>query len=228
MRPSISVTSFLFKCTTTPLLGLAFAALGFYIIYGSNVIVISHSIEHATIISQAFTAIFSVWHFVALIPALSVVDEVRSEEWWRRLTHSTSFGRANSVSSNISGSLAHTVEIITAWSSCHYKVAWLAAAIAVILADVAPGAIHAQIGMNAIDAAFEVPALPPNSVYANYSIPFTFTRDQDHASIDIAPVYYKAMTNDVGYVKVAPPTSNAIMPRPNIEPGQGYRYSTDV
>jgi hypothetical protein len=142
---------------------LSFVAFALYIHYNPNPIVISHSTQNAAVISQGFTALFALWHFFALIPALSVVSSVRSEEWWRRLLHSTTFNRANSVSSNISGNVAHLVEMVISWSSPYYKIAWIVAIFAVILSDIAPGAIHAETGMNAIDNSFAVPAFPPNS-----------------------------------------------------------------
>ena len=209
-------------------MGFGFVSFGFYIIYGHNTLVISHSTENAAVISQAFTALSAIWHFVALLPAFSVVQKVRSEEWWRRLLRKTSFNRANSVSSNISGIFAHLVEIVVAWSSHYFKSAWIAVVIAIVLADIAPGAIHVEVGSNAVPASFQVPALPPNSIYSNYSEPFLYTGDQFHASMDIAPVYYKANMFAGTYVKAAPPTPNALVPRPNISAGQGYRYLTDV
>jgi hypothetical protein len=209
-------------------MGFSFVALGFYILYGPTTIVISHSTEHAAIISQAFTAIFSVWHFLALIPVLSAVQKVRSEEWWRRLLHTTSFNRTNSVSSNISGNVGHTVEMVISWSSRYFKYAWIVTIISIVLADIAPGAIHIEIGLSDIPASFSVPALPRDSVYNNYSAPFATTRDQVHASIDIAPVYYNAIMFAGMYVTTAPPTLNALVPRPRVSPGQGYRYLTDV
>jgi hypothetical protein len=209
-------------------MGFGFVALGLYTIYGHTTLVISHSTEHAAVVSQAFTALFSSWHFLALLPALSVVDSVRSEEWWRRLLRTTSFSRANSVSSNIGGTFAHTVEIVASWSSPYFKSAWVAALIVVVLADIAPGAIHVQIGSDPIPASFPVPALPQDSIYSNYSTPFLFTGDQFHASVDIAPVYYKASLFAATDVKSIPPAPNVLVPRPNISPGQGYRYLTDV
>lgn len=220
----------LMSCIIPPLLGFSFVALGFYITYGRTAIIISHSTEHAAAISQAFTALFAVWHFVALVPAFSVVQKVRSEEWWRRLLRGTKFSRANSVSSNMSSTLAHAVEIGISWSSNYFKSAWVVTLVAVVLTDIAPGAIHVAVGLDAIPAPFPVSALPPNSIYDNYSQPFLRTSDLTHASIDIAPIYYTALFVAGTYVKAAPPAQavNALVPRPNISPGQGYRYLTDV
>jgi hypothetical protein len=211
-----------------PLMGFSFIALGFYILYSPTAVVISHSTEHAAVISQAFTALFSVWHLLAIIPVLSVVQKVRSEEWWRRLLHTTSFNRANSVSSNISGTVGHTIEMFVSWSSHYYKSAWVVALITIVLADIAPGGIHIEVGLSAIPTAFSVPALPPDSIYNNYSEPFIATHDQVHPSIDIAPVYYNAIMFAGTYVTTEPPTPNALVPRPSVSPGQGYRYLTDV
>lgn len=210
------------------LMGFGFVALGFYIIHGRHTLVISHSIVHAAVISQAFTALFSVWHFVALIPAVSMVQSVRSEEWWRRLLKGTPFNRANSVSSNNSSTFAHIVEIIISWSSPYFRFAWIAALVAAVLGDIAPAAIHAEVGLDAVPESFPVPALPANSIYSNYSQPFLSTGAQVHSSIEIAPIYFNAMLFGATYVKAAPPTPNALVPRPNIAPGQGYRYMTDV
>jgi len=119
--------------------GIWFRRSCLYIIHCRSPLVVSHSTVHVAVISQAFTAVFSIWHLLALIPAVSVVQRVRSEEWWRRLLHGTSFSRANSVSSNIDGTFAHTVEIIASWSSPYYKFAWFAAIVTVVLTDIAPG-----------------------------------------------------------------------------------------
>lgn len=227
-RSFFAVDGFLVSCIIPPFMGFSFVGLGLFIIYGHTTLVISHSTEHAAVISQGFTALSAFWHFLALLPALSVVQSVRSEEWWWRLLKKTSFNRANSVSSNISGIFAHTVEIVGAWSSLYFKSAWIAALFIIVLVDIAPGAIQVEVGSNAVPASFQVPALPPNSIYSNYSEPFLFTGDQFHASMDIAPIYYKANMFAGTYVKAAPPTPNALVPRPNISPGQGYRYLTDV
>ena len=223
-----SMDGFLVSCIIPPLMGFGFVALGLYIIYGGTPLVIAHSTNRAAVVSQAFTALFAIWHYLALIPVLSVVQKVRSEEWWRRLLNGTYFNRANSVSSNVSGTLAHMVEIVVSPSSHYFKSAWITALIAVVLADIAPGAIHVAIGSNAIPTPFMVPALPSNSIYSNYSEPFLFTGDHVQASMDIAPVYYKANLFAATDVKAVPPTPNALVPRPNISPGQGYRYLTDV
>src|SRR5882724_4302070 len=123
-RSSLSMDGFLVSCIVPPCMGFTFVALGFYIIFGHTTLVISHSTKHIALIGQAFAAISAMWHFIALIPAISVVQKVRSEEWWRRLLQTASFNRVNSVSSNISGAFAHTIEIIFAWSSQYFKSAW--------------------------------------------------------------------------------------------------------
>ena len=215
-------------CIVPPLMGFSFVALGFYIIYGQTTLVISRSTENAAVVSQAFTAISGIWHFVALMPAISIVQRVRSEEWWRRLLETTPFNRANSVSSNISGAFAHMVEAIFARSSPYFKFSLIAAFISVVLADIAPAAIRVEVGLDPIPASFPVPALPPDSVYGNYSEPFFSTDNRVHGSIDIAPIYYNSVGFANTWVKAAPPATNALAPRPNIVPGQGYRYLTDV
>jgi hypothetical protein len=227
-RSFFSMDGILMSCIIPPLMGFGFVALGLYIIYGNSTLVVSKSTDNAAVISQAVTALFAVWHVVALIPAFSMVQRVRSEEWWRRLLKGTYFNRANSVSSNISGTYGHTFEMVVSWSSRYFKLAWITAIVAVILTDIAPGAIRIQIGLNAIPSLFPVPAIPANSIYSNYSKPFLYSGDLIHASRDIAPIYYKAFTYGGTYVKTAPPAFNALVPRPNITPGQGYRYSTDV
>ena len=200
-------------------MGFSFVALGFYIVYTPTAVVVSHSTEHAAVISQAFTAIFAVWHFLAIIPVLSAVQRVRSEEWWRRLLHTTSFNRANSISSNIGGTVSHTIEILVSWSSHYFKSAWITALIAIALADIAPGAIHIKVGLSSTSTSFPVPALPADSVYSNYSEPFVATHDQVHALIDIAPVYYNTIMFAGMYVTTTPPALNALVPRPNVSPG---------
>ena len=227
-RSFLSMDGFLVSCIFPPCMGFSFVALGFYIIYGHTTLVISHSTKHVALIGQAFTAISAMWHFIALIPAISAVQKVRSEEWWRRLLKTASFNRVNSVSSNVSGAFAHTIEIIFAWSSQYFKSAWIVTLITVVLADIAPAAIQVKIGSNTVPASFLVPALPPNSIYSNYSKPFRVTDNRVHPSIDIAPVYYKASAFSGTHAKAAPPSINALVPRPNIIPGQGYRYLTDV
>ena len=120
------------------------------------------------------------------------------------------------------------VETIVSWSSPYFKVAWIAALIAAVLRDIAPVAIHAEVSLDVIPTSFPVPALPPNSIYSNYSQPFLSTGDLVHASVDIAPIYFNVIVFGTTYVKAAPPTPNALVPQPNIAPGQGYRYMTDV
>jgi hypothetical protein len=223
---SFSVDGLIVSCIITPLMGFGFVALGFVIIYGRTTLVVSHSIERAAPISQAFTALFSLWHFLALIPALSMIQSVRSEEWWRRLLKETTFNRINSVSSNISGAFGHTVEMAIARSSPYFKSSWIATLIVVVLADIAPGAIRIEIGTNLVPAIFPVPALSPNSIYSNYSTPFSYTNPAEHDSIVLAPIYFDAMMSDT-YVK-GPITPNTLIPRPSVVAGQGYRYLTDV
>jgi hypothetical protein len=113
-RSFVSIDGLLMSCIVPPLMGFSSVALGFYIIYGQTTLVISRSTENAAVVSQAFTAISAIWHFIALMPAISMVQRVRSAEWWRRLLETTLFNRANSVSSNISGAFAHMVEAVFA------------------------------------------------------------------------------------------------------------------
>jgi hypothetical protein len=108
------------------------------------------------------------------------------------------------------------VEIIVGRSSHYFKAAWITTLVAVVLADIAPGAIHVEVGSNAIPAFFPVPDLPSNSIYSNYSEPFLFTGDHVQASMDIAPVYYKANLFAATDVKAVPPSPNTLVPRPNI------------
>lgn len=227
-RSFLSMDGFLVSCIISPLMGFCFVALGFYIIYGNTILVISHSTKHAALISQSFTAAFAIWHFLALIPVVSMVKRVRSEEWWRRLLRTTTFNRANSVSSNIGGTFAHTVNICVAWSSHYFKSSWIVAIIAVVLADISPGAIHVKFRLDAIPASFLVPALLPNSIYSDYSKPFLHSDNYIYASADIAPIYLNAKVFADIDVKASPPTFNVLVPRPNVSPGQGYRYLTDV
>ncbi|KAF7973884.1 hypothetical protein HWV62_14012 [Athelia sp. TMB] len=220
--------SFALQCLLPPLLGLSFVAFGLYVAYTPNPIVISRSTDNTIALSQAFTALFAVWHFLALLPVLDVVRSVRSEEWWRRLLHSTTFNRANAVSSNIGGNLAHGLDILGPWSSYYYQAAWILAILAVILADIAPGAIHVEVGWEGVAAEYMIPALPPGSIFSNFSRAFYETSDFIHASIDIAPMYYTSLLVASSYVTAGPPVPNALVPRPAVTSGVGYRYSTDV
>jgi hypothetical protein len=138
------------------------------------------------------------------------------------------FSRANSVSSNISSAFAQVVEITIAQSSPYFKFALITTIISIVLADIAPVAIQVEVGLDPIPASFLVPALPTDSIYSNYSEPFFATSEQVHPSIDIAPVYFNSVEFGSTWVKAAPPAINALAPRPNIVPGQGYRYLTDV
>ncbi|KZP14517.1 hypothetical protein FIBSPDRAFT_105279 [Athelia psychrophila] len=227
-RHVFSTKSFALQCLLPPLIGLSFVALGLYIVYTPDPIIISYSTTNTIVLSQAFTALFAIWHFLALMPVLDAVRSVRSEEWWRRLTHSASFSRVNAVSSNIGGNLAHGLDILGPWSSYAYQAAWLIAILCVAIADIGPGAIHVDIGLRAIDAEYKVPALPPDSIFGNYSRPFYMTSDFFHASVDIAPMYYASLLVAQSYVTAGPPVPNAIVPRPSVTAGTGYRYSTDV
>ena len=222
-----SASRFLLQCLITPILGFGFVAFGFYILYGPSPVVISHSTAHISEISQGLTVLLVLWTFLALAPALSVTDTVRNEEWWRRLVHGTTFARANSVSSNIGGNFAHAREMLLAWTSRYYKVAWAAAFLAAILADIAPSAIHVQSGWRVSGAAtaLAVPALPAGSIWSNYDAPFAFTNDTQYSSIDLAPVYYSAVAFGNMLPDVVP---NALVPRPNASTSAGYRYTTDV
>jgi hypothetical protein len=227
-RSLFSMDGILMSCIIPPIMGFGFVAFGLCIMYGNAAIIISKWTDNTAIISQAATALFALWHLLALTPALSVVQRVRSEEWWRRLLRGTYFNRANSISSNINGTYGHTFEMLASWLSHYFQLAWITAIIAVILTDIAPGAIHFEIGLNVVPSSFPVPALPPNSIYSNYSKPFFSSGDLVHASMDIAPIYYKAFTYAGVHVKTAPPTFGALVPRPNTIPSQGYHYSMDV
>jgi hypothetical protein len=228
LKSFFSMSSFLISCAITPLIGFSFVALGLGIIYSPDTCFISYSTKHVARINQGFTTLFSLWNIMALIPALSVVKQVRSEEWQRRLWKGTSFNRVNSVSSNIGGIFSHTVEVIGSWSSPYFKCAWIAAVAAIILVDVAPGAIHVETGLTVVPKSFLVPSLPPNSVYDDYSSPFDTTGDEVHPSSGIAPVYLAAYLYAGTYVDATPPSPNMLVPYPNISPNEGYRYSTDV
>lgn len=224
---TFSAGKFLLQCLITPILGFGFVAFGFYILYGSSPVVISQSTAHISDISQGLTVLLVLWNFVALAPALSVSDTVKNEEWWRRLVHGTTFNRANSVSSNIGGNFSHAKEMLLSWTSRYYKVAWAAAFIAAMLADIAPSAIHVQSGWKTSGTAISlsVPALPANSIWSDYSAPFSFTNDTQHSSIDLAPLYYGAVVLSGMLPDVMP---NVLLPRPNASESTGYRYTTDV
>ena len=226
-RSFFSMDGLLVSCLIPPLMGFGFVILGFYIIYGHTTLVVSRSIQRAALISQAFTALFSIWHLLALIPALSMVQRVRSEEWWRCLVKATTFNRVNSISSNLGGSFSHTVDVMGGSSSPYFKSAWIASLIAIVLSDITPGAIHIEIGTDHVPASFPVPALLPNSIYSNYSEPFFTTDPATQSSATIAPIYFTALLSGT-YVKGRPPALHILVPRPNVSPGQGYRYSTDV
>ena len=148
------MNSLLVSCLIPPLMGFGFVILGLYIIYGHTTLVVSRSIQRAALISQAFTALFSIWHLLALIPALSMIQRVRSEEWWRCLVKSTTFNRVNSISSNLGGSFSHTVDVAGASSSPYFKSAWIASLIAIVIggygfAHGEPGAKKALAGVAA-------------------------------------------------------------------------------
>ncbi|KAF7982507.1 hypothetical protein HWV62_28106 [Athelia sp. TMB] len=219
--------TFLLQCLVTPLLGLGFAALGFYILYAPAPPAIAHSTAHIAAVSQGLTVLLVLWTVLALAPALGVADAVRTEEWWRRLTRGTTFARANAVSSNIGGGVARAREMLLGWTSRYYKAACAAALLAAVLADIAPGAIHVQSGWRASGAApgLTVPALPAGSIWDRYDEPFAFTNDTQHASIDLAPVYYAAVAFGGMLPDVVP---GALVPRPNAPASTGYRYTTDV
>lgn len=222
------ITSFTLQCLLPPLIGLSFVALGLYIVYIPDPIIISHSTTNTVVVSQAFTALFAIWHFLALMPVLDAVRSVRSEEWWRRLTQSAAFSRVNAVSSNIGGNFAHGLDLLGPWSSYAYQAAWVIGILCAVIADISPGAIHVNLGFEAIDAEYLVPALPANSVVDDYPAPFYMTDDFLYASVDIAPMYYASLLVAQSYVTAGPPVSNAIVPRPSVTAGTGYRYSTDV
>jgi hypothetical protein len=97
-------------------------------------------------------------------------------------------------------------------SSPYFKFALIAAFISVVLADIAPVAIQVEVGLDPIPASFQVPALPPDSLYSNYSEPFFSTDNRVHASVDIAPVYYNSVGFADTWVKAAPPAFNALAP----------------
>lgn len=218
-----SLSGFLLYCLLTPILGLGFVAFGFYIVYSSS----PKSTENIAQISQGITVLFVLWHFIALAPALKVTDSVRNEEWWRRLVHGTTFNRVNSVSSNIGGNMSHTKEMLLAWKSRYYRVAWLAELVATLLADIGPSAIRVQSGLKTVnvDESFSVPALPKDSTYSTYTFPFSFTNNTEHFSIDLAPIYYTVGLQANTEFNAVP---NALVPRPNLSSGKSYRYTTDV
>jgi hypothetical protein len=126
--------------------------------------------------------------------------------------HSTTFGHANSVSSNISGSVSHLVEMLSSWSSSYYKISWITAVFAFILADIVPSTICVEIGLKATDNSFPITALPPNSIYSNYSEPFIMTNEIRQISVDIAPMYFNPFLSAGSYVTVKPPGLNAPIP----------------
>ena len=81
-RSLVSIDGLLVSCIVPPLMGFSFVVFGFYVIYGQTTFVISRSMEKAAVVSQAITAISAAWHLIALIPVASLVQRVRSEEWW--------------------------------------------------------------------------------------------------------------------------------------------------
>jgi hypothetical protein len=140
----------------------------------------------------------------------------------------TYFNRAHSVSSNINTTFGHMYEMAVLWSSCYFKLAWVTTIAAAIIADIAPGAIHVEVGLSGTPSSYSVPALPPNSIYSNYSQLLLNSGDILPASVGIAPIYYKTFTFVGLDFKTTPLAYNVLVPRPNITPGQGYCYSTDV
>lgn len=218
------------QCLVPPILGLGYVGFGFYLLYAPAPFVLAHSTANQTLISTAFIVLASIWHFLALLPVLGLVDSVKSEEWWRRLRAPSAarFARVNSVSSNISGAVGYAGELLLAPSSRYFRAAWVLAVLAVATGDVAPGAIHVGVGYASQAASYPIAALPPDSIYSNYSEPFESTNDFVHASVDIAPMYYNALAYGMAFVTAHPSAYNALIPRPEVVPGEGYRYATDV
>ena len=101
--------------------------------------------------------------------------------------------------------------MISSWSSPYFKCAWIAAVSAIILVDVAPGAIHIETSLTVLPKSFLVPSLPPNSVYHDYSSPFDTTGDEVHPSSGIAPVYLAAYLYAGTYVDATPPSCNMLV-----------------
>ncbi|KAF7965516.1 hypothetical protein HWV62_43088, partial [Athelia sp. TMB] len=227
-EPSFPLAAFILQCVLPPFLGLSYVAFGIYLVCASNPLVISHDTKHTTIVSTVFIALSSIWHFLALIPILGLIDSVKSEEWWRRLLRCAPFARVNSVSSNFGGAVGFAGEMLLFSSSPYFKIAWVTAILAVITGDIAPGAINVVVGFDPANASYKVPALPPNSIYSNFAQPFRITNDFVHASVDVAPIYYNALAFGLSFVTARPSTLNALIPRPTVIAGQGYRYSTDV
>lgn len=227
-RSPFSFKTFFVQCVVPPLLGLGYVGFGFYILYAPTPFVLSHSTANQAIISTALIAISSIWHFIALTPIFGLVNNVNSEEWWRRLLCSTTFAHVNSVSSNLSGTVGFLRELFLARSSRYFKAAGIVTILAVITGDIVPGAIHVAVGYASTSASYAVAALPADSVYSNYSQPFTMTNDFDYAPVDIAPMYWNAIMYGLAFITARPSTLNALIPRPTVREGQGYRYSTDV
>lgn len=227
-RSPFSFKTFFTQCIVPPLLGLGYVGFGFYLLHTPTPFILSHSTANQTIISTTFIALASIWHFLALIPIFGLIDSVKSEEWWRRLLRSAPFARVNSVSSNFSGVIGYMGELVLARTSPYFKVAWILTTLAVITGDIAPGAIHVAVSFTPTSAAYAIPALLPDSIYADYAQPFTTSDDFVYASVDIAPIYINAIGFDGVFVTARPSTLNALIPRPTVRPGQGYRYLTDV
>ncbi|KAH8919962.1 hypothetical protein BT69DRAFT_1321786 [Atractiella rhizophila] len=201
-------------------------------------IIVSSSTEHATEIRGAITAAANIWIFISLLFVGNLVDKVRSEEWFRRLTVASQgdgrsegtgvpFAHLNHVSSNLGGALRQAVDLFTFFggSSKAFKSVFLSALLSLGLNEFAPSLLQLVPGWYSVGLhSISIPSLPPLSIHSNLSVPFSRTAS---LASELSTVYLQAQLLGTP-IRAYRNFPDAIVPLPNISfTEHGEEYATD-
>ena len=179
-------------CVIPPLPRFGFVALSLYIHYNPNPIVISLNTECSC--DQSWLHC-SLCHVAFLCPPSHSLDSGLCQEK-RVVVTAITYHHLQPCQFCIfqyqQQSIPHDWDVLVL--PPYYKTVLVTVVIAIILSDIAPGAIHMEISLNAIDNSFPVPTLQTNPISSDYSQLFTVTNSTLHASAAIIPIYVNALS----------------------------------
>ncbi|KAH8926243.1 hypothetical protein BT69DRAFT_1013534 [Atractiella rhizophila] len=137
------------------LLGILYLVFCIYVSYINTDVIVSHSTDRAAEIRGALTAAANIWVFITLLFVGNLVDRIRAEEWYRRLSSASygskakggdgaEFQHLNHVSSNLGGTLRQAIDLFAYFSgsSRAFKAVFVSALISLGLNELAPSLLQ--------------------------------------------------------------------------------------
>ncbi|KAL0058491.1 hypothetical protein AAF712_014825 [Marasmius tenuissimus] len=234
---SVTILRGLWLTTFLPV--VAFAYLGFCYAAVTHVIPVGvyrngNPEEHLYVIKAGVTTITIIIVAVSLLPLKSLLDDLKSEEFFRRLDGSVGgipLKEVNDVSTPSHGMIEGIISSVRGTASGYYTGAIVAGLLAIAISTLAPAAL--SVGLVSIESdllAIQVGAIPVDSVFKPSPIDSsTFVRSDVSKRAGEAAAMGWVQTVVGHNIPFLPTSSKYAVPAPkNIDPTSRARYLTDV